>query len=500
MTTNKTKNNDKAGNVRSNLYWNTLVRIPVQILNFVISIIVARILMPKDYGILGISMMLIGYANIFTNFGFNQAIIQRQIFDKKTLNSIFTFDLSISILIAAGFFSTAGFVAEFFRTPECAKAIRVLSLFFIITSFTGIPHAILRRDMNFKAFTLLETMQSGLMSLITLLLAITGWGYWALVYGQLVPLLVITIALCIIAKWSPFIYFSNSLMKRVYDFGIWNFLRSQLNFVSQHIDKFIIGRWLGLVSLGFYDKSMSIAIVPSSSILMNINAVMFPSFSMSQGSKGELKEYFRKSLTLSSIIASPIYTGLIVVAPYFVYSLLGEKWSPMILPFQIILFGFVFKSFLGLIVNFNIAVGKYRNHSLRLLASVIVFILACSLSLRFGLKGIAFSFVVFSCTTFILGMSLSISQIDMPWTQVIRAILPGLLSAIIMGLSVKTVSYYFLEKYTIANLIFLSIIGAIIYLFCLFIDRTKATKELRKMLLGDVKKAFGPYFASSRRP
>ena len=145
---NKSENSDQAVSVKSNLYWNTLIRIPSQIVYFAISIIVARILMPRDYGILGIVMMLIGYANTFTNFGFNQAIVQKRIVDKKTLNSIFTLDFSISIIIAAGFFLIAGFIADFFRTPECAKAIRVLCPIFILTSFYGLPHAILRRDMK----------------------------------------------------------------------------------------------------------------------------------------------------------------------------------------------------------------------------------------------------------------------------------------------------------------------------------------------------------------
>jgi len=488
MQTSKTENNDQAVSVKSNLYWNTLIRIPSQIAYFAISIIIARILMPRDFGILGIAMMLIGYANVFTNFGFNQAIVQKRIVDKKTLNSIFTFDLSISTLIATGFFFAAGFIAEFFRTPECAKAIRVLCLVFIITSFYGLPHAILRRDMNFKAVSLLEVVHSGLMALLTLLLAIKGWGYWALVYGQLVPLFVIAFVLCVKARWMPLIYFNNPLMKRVYDFGIWNFLRAQLSFISQHIDKFVVGRWLGPVSMGFYDKSKTISGVPNDSLLININAVMFSSFSRNQDSKGDLQEQFKKSLTLTSIIIFPIYTGLIVVAPYFVHSLLGEKWSPMILPFQIILFGFFFKSLLGLIANFNVATGKYRNDSLRLLVAVIVFALACFLFLRFGLNGIAFSFVVFSFTLFVLGMSLSISQIDMSWMQVIRSMLPGSLAAFIMGLSVETVSYFFLTKHTISNLIFLSTIGAMIYIFCLLIDRNETIKELRKILLSDIKK------------
>jgi len=489
---NKSGNNDQAVGVKSNLYWNTLIRIPSQIVSFAISIIVARILMPRDYGILGIAMMLIGYANIFTNFGFNQAIVQKRIVDKKTLNSIFTFDLSISILIAAGFFFSAGFIAEFFRTPECAKAMRILSAVFIITSFSALPHAILRRDMNFKAVSLLEVTQTGLMSLITLLLAIKGWGYWALVYGQIIPLLVITFAYCIKARWMPGIYYNNSLMKQVYDFGIWNFFSAQLGFLSQHIDKFIIGRWLGPVNLGFYDKSKAIAGVPNDSILMNINAVMFSSFSRNQQSKQALEEHFKKALTLLSCIVMPIYTGLIIVAPYFVYSLLGEKWSPMILPFQIILLGFIFKSFLGLIANFNVAVGRYRNHSLRLLAAVIIFTLACFLFLKFGLNGIALSFVVFSLTSFILSVSLAISQINMSWISIGRFMLSGALPTFFMSGIVETISYFFLTRHTILNLILLSTIGAVIYVFCIFIDRSETTKEIRKMILSDIRKVFRP--------
>jgi PST family polysaccharide transporter len=485
---NHSESSHQAVSVKSSLYWNTLLCIPSQIVYFAISIIVARILMPRDYGILGIAMMIIGYANVFTNFGFNQAIVQKRIVDKRTLNSIFTFDLSISILIATGFFFAAGFIAEFFRTPECAKAVRVLCLVFIITSFYGLPHAILRRDMNFKAVSLIEVLHSWLMSAVTLLLAIKGWGYWALVYGQLVPLFVIAFVLCIKAGWIPFVYFNNSLMKRVYDFGAWNFLRAQLAFVSQHVDKFVVGRWLGPVSLGYYDKSISIAEVPGNSILMNINAVMFSSFSKNQESKDELQEHFKKSLTLTALIIFPIYTGLIVIAPYFVHSLLGEKWSPMIFPFQIILFGFIFRSFGGLIASLNVAIGKYRNYSLRLLAAVTVFIFACLLFLRFGLNGIAFSFVVFSLTLFLLTVSLAISQIEISWIEVIGCILPGLTSAIIMACCVEILSYYFLTAHSILNLMLLSSIGAVIYLLCSLTWRTEEIMEFRKTLLIDIKK------------
>jgi O-antigen/teichoic acid export membrane protein len=484
----KSKNSVQDVSIRSNLYWNTLIRIPSKLTSFAISIIIARILLPKDFGILAIAMMLIGYANIFTNFGFNQAIVQKRIVDKKTLNSIFTFDFTISTLIAATFFFTSGFFADFFKTPECAKAIKVLCSVFLITSFYRLPHAILRRDINFKAVSLLDIANSLLMSLVTLVLAIKGWGYWALVYGQLIPLFIIAILLCIKARWLPIFYYSNSLMKPVYGFGVWSFLAAQLTFISQHVDKFAIGRWLGAINLGFYDKSKTIAGVPNDSILININAVLFSSFSRNQESKKDLKEQFKKSLTLTALITFPIYTGLIVVAPYFVYALLGEKWSPMILPFQIILFGSVFKSFGGLISSLNVGMGKYKSHALRLMVSTGLFAMMCFLLLPFKLNGIAISFVIFSITTFILTLSLSICNIGLAWKDIIYSTLSCLAASLIMLLIVKVFSYYYLKTYTMLNLISLSGIGTIIYFIYLLVDQNKIIKELRRTLLSDIRK------------
>lgn len=484
----KSKNTEQAPSIRSNLYWNTLIRIPSKLISFAISIIIARILMPKDFGILAIAMMLIGYANIFTNFGFNQAIVQKRIVDKKTLNSIFTFDFTISSLIAATFFFTSGFLADFFKTPECAKAIKVLCTVFFITSFYGLPHAILRRDMNFRAVTLLEISSSLLMSLVTLVLAIKGLGYWALVYGQLMPLLIIAVLLCIKASWMPIFYYNNSLMKQVYNFGVWSFLRAQLTFISQHVDKFATGRWLGAISLGFYDKSISIANVPNDSLLMNINTVMFSSFSRIQKSKTDLKEQFKKSLTLTAIIIFPIYTGLIVVAPHFVHVLLGEKWSPMILPFQIILIGFIFRSFSGLISSLNVGMGKYKNHTLMLIISTALFTMMCFLLLPLKLGGIAISFVIFCITTFILTISISISNIGLAWKDIINSMITCIAASLIMLLIVGLLSYYYLKTYTMLNLICLSMIGATIYFIFLLVDQNKMIKELRRTLLSDIRK------------
>ena len=473
---------------RTQLYWNTLVRIPSQLASFAISIIVARILMPKDFGIFGIVMILVGYANMFTDLGFTQAIVQKQIKNKNTLDSIFTLNLAVSLLLTIFFYLFAGHIAIFFETPECKKAVQVMSLVFIVSSFSGVPHGILRRDVNFITFSLIEMSYTILMSAVTLTLALCGFKYWALLYGQLIPMAVIAIVLCIKAKWYPSIYYNHSLMKGIYNFGVWNFLTSQLSFLSRTMDKLIIGRCLGAVSLGFYDKSKSISLFPAEKILMNINAVMFSSFSKNKGSKNEIQDQLKKSLAITAIIIYPMYTGLILVAPYFVYGLLGEKWNPMIFPFQIILFGFFFKSFGGITASFNVAVGKYKSRSLRLLVSVFIFIVACFGLLRFGLNGIAISFVIFCFSSFILDTSLAISQAGFSCLDFSKVLLSGILPTAIMGLSVHITSYCFLCEYNVLNLILLSSLGGVVYSICLFLDPVKSSRVVREILIGDIKK------------
>lgn len=483
----KTKKSHKQNTVKSNLYWNTLITIPSQIICFVISIFIARILAPTDFGIMAITMMTIGYANLITNFAFNQALVQKVITNKKVINSIFTLDLIISISLAATFFFGSEYISLFFNSPECKYTVRVLCLVFVVTTFQAIPYAILRRDMDFKTVSKIDVFHALSTSILTLIFAINHFQYWSLVYGQLISLIITTIALCIKAKWVPHFQYSHDSMKEVYHFGIWNFLGAQLNFFVRHIDKIIIGRFFGPLSLGYYDKSMSIAVVPSSSLIMNINSVMFSAFSKNKDSKSRLQEHFKKSLTIVSIISFPIYTGLITVAPYFVQSLLGEKWNPMIFPFQIILLGFLFKSFGGLISSMNVGIGKYKNHTLRLLLSGIIFVIMCFILLRFNLNGIALSFVIFSFTQFFLSTSLGISEIGISWKHVIHSILPAFIASMIMFLVVQCLAAYYLTRWDISNLALLSAIGATVYVLILFVNQSKAIVEVRSIIINDIK-------------
>ena len=468
------------------MYWNTLLRIPMQAAGFVVSLVVTRLLMPDDYGIMGVAMMLIGFANLFTDFGFSSAIVQKQIRDKDTLTSIFTFNFAVSVALAAVFALSARLIAVFFKSPECQNVVIVMSSVFVITSFSAVPRAILNRDLAFKTLSLMDMVSVVLTSVFTLLLALLHYRYWALALGQLIPATLLTVYICMRVKWVPAIGYKHSSMRHILDFGFWSVVKTQLEFALSHIDKLFLGRYTGLVALGYYDKAMSIATVPSSSFISSLNAVMFSSFSKRKHNNGDVRELLKKGLMTISVLTFPVYVGLYIVAPYFVLGLLGVKWAPMIVPFQIITIGFSFRSIGGLAVALNVAVGRYKSYTLRYFFAGCVFVGLCALLVGLGTTGVALAFLVFSALSVALGLHLAAAAIDLPLSQVLGACWPAIKATTCMFIVTKLVSLG-LHTPTIAHLLALSLAGAVTYIACLAVEPNPRFVELKSATIADLR-------------
>ena len=477
-------------NLQYKLYWNTFLPVLSQSFRFVISIIVARLLLPSDFGIISISMIAITFANILTNFGFNQAIIQKKIKDNQLINSIFTLDLLISTFLFIIFLSFAKSFAFFFKIQEAEYAIRVLSLIFIITSFQGIANALLSRDLRFEIISTINLFHTIFSALLTLILAYAGYRYWSLIYGQIIPLAIMTLILCIYSKWQPSICYKNYLMKSIYDFGIWNFLKAQLQYFSQNIDKIVIGKTLGAHDLGLYDKSMSISIMPLDAITMNINSVLFASYSKNKTDLQILRKQFLKSLALISLINTPIYLGLIAVSPHFVLIILGDKWSEMIIPFQIILFSSIFKSFAGVISSLNVSMGNYRLHTVNLLFSTIIFVSLIVILFKYKLIGISIAYLLYCIATPYLTINLARSKLELTWKDILSGVKTGILGASFMFSLVIILMRVYYSDIILINMIILIIFGCLFYLIYIYFDDSEYSNEIKEKLKYDLIKIF----------
>ena len=448
---------------RQGLLWSTIIKIIFHIYRFSISIVIARLLDPQDFGIMAIATMVVFYANSFTEFGFNNALIQLPTISKRHVNTVFTINLIISftLLILTILLSEA--IAHYFHSPESEMVLKALSIVFVVSTLYEMPRTLLRRSIDFKYLSIVNALQSVIRSIITLCLAILGFKYWALVWGQIVPMLLATFVLMFKAKWIPKIYFSTEILKSIIDFSIWSFLRSQLFYLNTYIPQFFIGRFLGPIPLGFFGKAYSLCEIPLQSIASSINSVMYSSFSRMQKDKNRLKAWLKKIILMESAVIIPIFFGLFSVSSHFVLVVLGDKWADAIHPIQILCFAGIFNTFNGISTSLNIAVGDYRNHTIKIAISIPLQIIFCIAFVRNGVSGIAYSFTVVSAILSVLFLKGTVKNTGIPIKELFFPVFPYLISSLAMLVSLNWLSNSFFSEKSITNLIWMICSGAIIY-------------------------------------
>jgi PST family polysaccharide transporter len=478
---------------RSSMYWNLSFRIPYEAFRFGVSIIVARLLDPKDFGIVSIATMIIFYSNTLTNLGFKSALVQRKEITDDHIKSVFTADLSISVFMACLFYFLAPAIAAFFHSPESLPVIRVMSLTFVITTFYDLPYTLFRRDLDFKVITLVDTVKEVFMSTITVVLAFLGFKYWSIVWGQLVPLALAACYLIVKTERKPALSFKYSALKDLFSYGIWSFVRSQLAFFSSRLDRLIVGRYLGTSVLGIYDKSKSLSQMPTESISSNINNVLYSSFSRIQDKKDELVNMIKKSVVLTSVINFPIFAGLYAIADHFVPVVLGEKWNAMIIPLKIMCVSGIFASFSGLFLTAAVNVGNYKKYTVRqTIATGLLFILWLFV-VRWGINAVALGAVVYALVTFFVGIGIVRETIPLSWREFANCVVPALIGCAVMLICVESIYAVFIARYTWMNLAAVVSAGAVTYGAVMLKIPSTALENLRFSVRRDLNTAWSKF-------
>jgi O-antigen/teichoic acid export membrane protein len=478
---------------RSSMYWNLSFRMPYEVFRFGVSIVVARLLDPKDFGIVSIATMIIFYCSTLTNLGLKSALVQRKDITDEHISSVFTADLAISLFMACLFYFLAPAIALFFHSPESIPVIRVMSLIFVITPFYSLPYTLFRRDLNFKIITLVDTVKETFTSTITVVLAVLGFKYWSIVWGQLVPLTLAAIYLMVKSERKPAISFRYDALKDLFSFGIWSFVRSQLSFFSERMDRLIVGRYLGTSVLGLYDKSKSFSQMPTESISSNINNVLYSSFSRIQDKRDEIVNMLKKSIVLTSVINFPIFVGLYAIANHFVPVVLGEKWNGMIIPLKIMCISGLIGSFSGLFLTAAVNIGNYKKYTIRqMIATGSLFILWL-IVVRWGVVAVALGAVVFALVTFFVGMGIIREKISFSWKEFAHSVGPALIGCAVMLICVESIYALFITRYTLVNLIVIVSGGALTYTVVMLKIPGNALESLRSSLKRDLFAAWAKF-------
>ena len=467
--------------VFSGLLWKFGERIAAQLISLIVSIILARLLLPSEYGAVALVMVFITIANVFVSSGFGNALIQKKDADNLDFSSVFYINILLSIGLYFIIFFCAPLVAQFFEMEILAPALRVLGIRIPIAAINTVQQAYVSRNMLFKRFfwsTLFGTLISGVVGVI---MAYQGFGVWALVTQYLVSTSVDTVVLWFTVRWRPDRAFSLTRAKELLSFG-WKLLVSGLIDTGYtQLRALIIGKMYTSSDLAFYnqgDKYPSLIVV---NINASISSVLFPAMSKMQDEREKVKLMTRRSIQVSSYVMWPLMIGLAVVAEPMVSLLLTDKWLPCVpyLRFFCITYG------LWPIHTSNLqalnAIGRSDLFLKLEIIKKVIGLAALLISMQFSPLAMAGSMVITGVISTFVNSAPNRKLLNYTYREQLKDLLPSFAMAAVMGAIVYPV--IFLGLSNVVTLIIQIGAGIVIYLLL-----SKLTKSSSYTYVMDIAK------------
>lgn len=320
------------------IIWSGIERFSVQGIQFLIMIIMARLLTPKDYGLVGMLTVFIAIAQTFIDSGFSQALIRKQNRTETDNSTVFYFNIGVGICIYILFYIIAPFISKFYDIPELTAIMRVISLGVIFNSLAVVQRALLTIRIDFKTQAKASLMAVILSGITGITMAYKGFGVWAIIAQQLTNLSLSTLLLWIFAKWRPKGTFSIDSFRELFTFGSKLLISGILETLYRNIYLIIIGKLFTASKLGYYTRAQQFSDFPSLNLTGIFQRVTYPILCKIQNDKEKLAQAYRKFLRVSAFIIFPLMIGLSAVAEPFILLLLKEQWHFAIIILKIICF------------------------------------------------------------------------------------------------------------------------------------------------------------------
>ena len=342
----------------SGVAWTSVERFSQQIIQFVIGIAIARVLMPSDYGVVGMTAIFFAIANTFIDSGFGNAIIQKKDRNEDDYATCFYFNIIVAIVLYAVLWFCSPAIASFYRTPILRDVTRAMGLNLIIDSLTISQTAKMTAELRFKPMAVITIVSQLITGAIGLYMAYTGWGVWALVFqtiaGSLARLLMIEGYL----RWIPKRTFSKASFRHMFSFGSKILASGLINTIYSNLYTLVIGRVFSAKDVGYYNRANQFSFLPSSTILNIFMKVAYPLMAKVQDDTSKLRQAYKKFLRVPIFILWPILFGLIALSKPLILILLGAKWLPCVPLLQVLCIGSFFEPLTH--INLNILYVKGR--------------------------------------------------------------------------------------------------------------------------------------------
>ncbi len=385
----------------------------IQIISWVSTIFVIRLLTPSDYGLMAMVVPILSFIQMLSSWGFGSAIIQDPELNDNKISQIFGF----VILVFGGAFilinMTAPFISSFFNEAEVVPLLRLLSINFLLMSLYIIPDSLMFREMNFRTKTKIDIWSRLGAAIVAPACAMNSLGYWSLAIAEICIHIIrlFYFNLSYHKRYKPSFRFTDC--KDLIKFGIIVTGGNIFNYIFYQADKIIIGRFLGKNPLGFYSVAFNLAILPKEKIMPIITQLSFSAYSMIQDDVTRIKSNLLKTIEAVSFIAFPLFWGMASVGAEALPLILGPHWMQATIPFIFLCIITPFLSISPIYPSVLNAIGKPRVVFLNSLIEALILVLAIFIGVRFGLRGICIAWLCFYPIAFLIISQRSLSAIDL---------------------------------------------------------------------------------------
>ncbi|MCQ2507640.1 MAG: lipopolysaccharide biosynthesis protein [Dorea sp.] len=467
-------------NVLINFIWRFAERCGAQVVQFVVSIVLARLLAPSLYGTIALVTVITNILQVFVDSGMGNALIQKKDADDLDFSTVFFFNFTVCSLLYLLMFFGAPAIAAFYQKPELVAVIRVLSLTLVISGLKNVQQAYVARSMQFKKFFFATLGGTLFAAVLGIILAVRGYGVWALVAQQLVNITIDTCVLWLTVHWRPKLMFSFERLKTLFSFGWKLLVSSLLDSTYENFRMLLIGKVYTEADLAFFNRGRQFPNLIIQNINTSIDSVLLPSMSKEQNHIDRVKSMTRRAIKTSTYIIIPFMVGLIVCAVPLIHLILNDQWMDSVPYMRIFALAYITYPIHTANLNAMKALGR---SDLFLKLEIIKKVMGLSiimLTLRHGTLILACSLLIECAISLYINSWPNKELLGYSFLDQMKDILPTVLLASVMGLCIWPVLLLHLSDFV--TLLIMVPAGVVIYLAGSILFKVEAFQNIWGML------------------
>ncbi|SFG36470.1 Membrane protein involved in the export of O-antigen and teichoic acid [Desulfotomaculum arcticum] len=468
----------------SGVAWSGAAQLIRQLLYFVISVILARLMSPREFGLIGMTTVFTGFAALFSDLGLGAALIQKSGIEERHLSTVFWINIAAGVVLTAVVIAAAPLIAMFYQEPALRLLTMAIAFNFVIGAFKVVHNALLQKAMDFRRLAKIEIAAVFISGSAATVAALSGFGVWSMVIQSLVLTVTSVVIMWLCSTWRPTWHYDTGALKELTGFSTSLLGFNVINYWIRNLDNVLIGKYISSTALGIYTRAYSLMLLPLTQISRVISLVMFPAMSAIQKDLSKTKEVYLRSTRIIALVTFPLMMGLLVVAEPFIATIYGNKWQGVIPVLKIFCLngamqsvgttvGWIYTSQgrTDLMFKWSLFAGLIKG------TSIII-------GLRWGITGVAAAYVLSGCIVlWYPAWAIPGRLIGLSFGEMLKNLSGSFYCTVLMGIAVWVLGFMLPLnwrhwEYLLSQVCF----GILIYLILLHAFNIKAYREIKELL------------------